>query len=375
MDGHHAFWLILLIEAHVRAGWTVEVLTARDTSPLEAQARLRGVDLSGVRLHREDEKDGTAVLKRARNLASERGAGRIFVAFLDRLWPAILAEDTDRLPGVKLSGIWFHPHALDNCWRWAPPLGKRWKLRGRLHRFLASEAAARVFDSVYFPVEESVARWCRLVPEVRAHLLPDPYEREPRLSRDEARRRLGLPADRVVFLHLGSPERRKGLPDVLAAFSRLRSRSFAAGSRLPLLLRAGPNDRLRSGERRLLEDLVREGWASAGGHFVPAEELMEYFAACDWVLIPYRKFRYSSGILANAIGADRQVIAYDYGEVGRFIKTTGGGVVCRHGSRDALYEALCTACTPGVAISSGARKEGRSPAAFIAALGGALAGQ
>jgi glycosyltransferase involved in cell wall biosynthesis len=345
LDGHHAFWLALLVEAHRRAGRAVEVLTVPDVSRLRAQAELRGFGLDGVRLHEAREAGEAGLLRQAREIAAATGAGRILVPFLDRYWPAILdeADETTGEGRVKLSGIWFHPHALDAGWRWAPPWGKRWRVRGRVHRFLRSARAAEVLDSLCFLVDEPVFRMREINPSVRGHLLPDPYEREPRLGREEARRLLGLPEDRTVFLHLGSAERRKGLPDVLAAFAELVRRSDLAPGRPPLLLRVGPNDRLRPAERALLDDLAARGRASVVDGFVPADLLMEYFAACDWVLVPYRKFRYSSGIVANAAGALRPVIAADHGQIGREVARDGLGMLYAHGSSAALAGALAKA--------------------------------
>jgi hypothetical protein len=120
--------------------------------------------------------------------------------------------------GPGWAGIWFHPHALESVWRWAPPLGKRWALRGRIHRFLRRARAGRAPEALWV-LDEDARRWLGAVrASIPGHVLPDPFEREPRLDRAAARRALGLPADRVIFLHLGSAEPRKGLPDTLGAF-------------------------------------------------------------------------------------------------------------------------------------------------------------
>lgn len=368
LDGHHAFWLALLIEAHRQAGWGVEVVTANDYSRLRAQAALRGFELSDVQIHAVSEATDSELLKQARALAKQVGADRVFVAFLDRFWPALLKQSRDWGQAVKVAGIWFHPHALDTKWRWAPPVGKRWKLRGRVNRFVRSSEARRMLDGVYFLLGEAKARLHRLAPTLRAHVLSDPFEREPYLSKEEARRVLGLPLDRMIFLHLGSAERRKGLPDTLEVFGRLNAAPDTAWPRLPLLLRVGSNDRLSAAERSQLDELIGQGWASSVESFVPAAELMEYFAACDWVLIPYRKFRYSSGILANAIGARRPVVAYDYGEVGRAVGTEGLGLICRHGSKKALLNAVRAACGLNSVHLADRSFRGRTVNDFIAML-------
>ncbi|MBC8012042.1 MAG: glycosyltransferase [Burkholderiales bacterium] len=370
LDGHHAFWLALLIEAHRQAGWGVEVVTSKDDSRLRAQAALRGFELSDVRIHAAVGTSDGELLKHARALAKRVDADRVFVAFLDRFWPALLEQSRDWSETAKIAGIWFHPHALDAKWRFAPPVGKRWKVRGELHRFIRSSAAARVLASLYFTVDEPVGKLARSNPALRGVLLPDPYEREPRLDRDAARRLLGVPAGRTVFLHLGSPERRKGLPDVLAAFERLGAGASPGSPAAPLLLRVGANNRLNRSERDRLAGLVSAGRAMAVEKFVPVDELMEYFAASDWVLIPYRKFRYSSGILANAIGAGRPVIATDHGHIGREVARAGFGFTYRHGSVPDLTRTLVRALeADAVTLGRAAgEKEARTADAFVAAV-------
>ncbi len=382
LDGHHAFWLALIIEAHVRAGWAVEVLTAPDPEPLRAQARLRGWDPAGLRLHALEATGDGRKLDQARAVAAATGAGRIFVMFLDRFWVPFLvrAEAWTKDSGPRLAGIWFHPHALDTRWRPAPPFGKRWTLRGRIHRFVRSRLAGRLFEAVYFLLDEPAGRWRRLVPETPAYVLPDPFERRPRLDAAAARTALGLPSDRTIFLHLGSPERRKGLVETLAALDALVADGRLPAGRPPMLLRVGRNDRLIASERGRLQRLVASGWVRTVEEFVPAEQLMEYFAASDWVLLPYRKFRYSSGILANAVGSGRPLLAADQGHVGRVVAEAGLGRVYPPGTdtlavalRAALESGAADAAAPGLAAEAVRREPERLVGAMALSLAAGVA--
>lgn len=354
-DGHHAFWLVLLILAHRRAGWAVSVLGDETNVALREQAELRGLNLAKVDWHRAvaPGRGGRALVAQAAELAGRLAAERVFFAFLDNVWEGLLGLDAGarRALAGRLEGVWFHPYALDACWRWAPPLGKRWAQRGRVHRGLrAGGALAQFFRGFYFLVDEAVEQLPQVASGLRAVRLPDPYERAPKLTREEARERFGLPEDRMIFLHIGSAEPRKGLPDVIEAFARLEAKAGAGWARRPLLLRVGSNKRLTAEERVGLNALVEAGAARLVESFVPAGDLMEYFAACDRVLIPYRKFRYSSGILANAMGAGRPVIASDYGHIGREVGLNSAGARFAHGSVPGLElclrEALAESAPP-----------------------------
>jgi hypothetical protein len=128
----------------------------------------------------------------------------------------------------------------------------------------------------------------------------------------------------------------------------------------------------------MLESLVAAGRARMIDRFVPEAEFMECFAASDWVLIPYRGFRFSSGILANAIGAGRPVIAGESGLVGRWVRERGLGMTVRTtGARDlaaciaGASRDLAAACRP--ALEAWAPEI--SPEAFVHALAAGVAGR
>lgn len=374
VDGHHAFWLVLIILAFQRAGRRVSVLGSADDSRVRSQAASHGLVWESVDwgVAGANERGGRGLVAEAARRAEAIGAERVFFAFIDKLWDGLLDADAGvrRALEGRVEGIWFHPYALDAKWRWAPPLGKRWRLRGRLHRWLRTPEGARLLRGLYFLVDEAVASMARVNAGIPGRQLSDPWERAPRLTREEARRALGLPEGRTIFLHLGSAEPRKGLPDVLAAFVRLTRGADAGAERAPFLLRVGSNGRLGTAERATLDKLAAGGWARAVERFVPADELPEYFSACDWVLVPYRKFRYSSGILANAIGARRPIIASDFGYIGRTAREGRLGLVYPHGSEQALEAALREALATG-AEASGISPEqlaARSPAAWQAGL-------
>lgn len=374
-DGHHAFWLVLIIQAFQRAGWVVSVLGPEDRERVSAQANALGLDLASVdwAVAGPKGRGGRMIVAEAAGRAAELGANRVFFAFLDNLWEGLLDADaaTRRALAGRCEGVWFHPYALDACWRWAPPLGKRWRLRGRLHRWWRGGAEG-LFRAVYFLVDTAADAMARTNAGVPCRILADPWEREPRLSRDEARRALALPEGRTVFLHLGGSDPRKGLADVLEAFERLVRGADPRAERAPWLLRVGSNARQGKAERARLDALVAGGWAGAVERFVPAEELPDYFAACDWTLIPYRKFRYSSGILANAVGAHRPVIAPDYGHIGRTVAAERLGLIYRHGSVSALTAALreATGGRPAAFEIGPERVAARSPEGWVAALAG-----
>ena len=135
------------------------------------------------------------------------------------------------------------------------------------------------------------------------------------IGREEARRRLGLPADAFVYVCLGLLRPYKGLEELLPAFRSLaggNARLIAAGKatdpryaeRLAAL--AGDDERIRLEPR-----------------FIPGDELQVYFNAADMAALPYRQittsgaamlaFSFGVPVLAPAIGAFPELVAPERG--------------------------------------------------------------
>ena len=104
------------------------------------------------------------------------------------------------------------------------------------------------------------------------------------------------------------------------------------------------NDKLSSKDRTKLSELVKIGSASLTDGFVPESDFIEYFSAADIILIPYRKFRFSSGILVNALNVGRPVLASNYGLIGKTVMKTASSNCFKHRSVSSLSKALVDLC-------------------------------
>lgn len=315
--------------------------------------RLRGIRLDKVNLIDVADRSRQELIELARELCQSQSFSSVFIPYLDHLFPLLL-EKPDYF-SVPVRGIWFNPHALDTRYRWLPPLDKRLRMRRATHLGLRRLPSSEWIQHLYLLDPHSVNAMKAVNPLVPATFLPDPGESLPSMTQSEALEHLGLPGDRLVFLHAGSPEKRKGFPDLLGAFSRLIEDGHLP--RKPLLIRVGPNDRLDSCHRRLLSRLEADGYVYCTNDFVSRADFMNYFSACDWVTLPYRNFRFSSGILANAILAQKPVVASDYGYIGRRVSGEQLGVVYKHGSCRSLTRVLKQIFfgkikTPRVAVDS-----------------------
>ena len=336
--GHRAFYLSLIVQA-MGGDDELSLLAPQDDPGIMDHFRRRGLDPGAYQFYPPH----GDIIARAADLCREHSINKVFFAYLDGFLPHLLSSDFP----CPVSGIWFHPYALDRRYRWLPPIDKRLRLRREIHHALRQPPGGLTIERLYFLDPGAVDAMAKLNPRIASTHLPDPWERMPAMTRDEARRHFGLPDDRIIFLHIGSSEKRKGLSDVLAAFESL-SPDAGRDDMRPLLLRVGENDRLRRPDRERLDALVTKGMAKVVDGFVSEADFIEYFSAADWILLPYRAFRFSSGILSNAIAAGRPVIAADHGFIGRTVRECPAGLLFRHRSRAALSSAIRQAmdCAP-----------------------------
>ena len=148
----------------------------------------------------------------------------------------------------------------------------------------------------------------RLFAPGRARFVGDPVPQPPLIGQQAARKLLGLEgAGRYLGL-LGSLDRRKAVPQLLAAF---RSARLAADDRLLLAGRLDPE------YARLIEssyaDLVREGRLVVMNRFLSDAELESGYEALDLATVVYDRFPGLASLALKAVAAGTPVIAHDFG--------------------------------------------------------------
>lgn len=186
-------------------------------------------------------------------------------------------------------------------------------------RKLLSQTLSRLFvhkanwDILHFLDPIPYELICCQYPEQahRFRLMPDPVESAPQISRDVARRKLGLPASGRYAGYLGLMSDRSAADRLLTAFRRTK---LASEDRL---LFAGPmSDDVRSCVNRDHGDLLGSGRVIKIERHLSLDEVMLGVMACDLVCIP-AKFRMgSSSFLIRAATAGRPVLADNFGWTG-----------------------------------------------------------
>lgn len=157
------------------------------------------------------------------------------------------------------------------------------------------------------------------------------------LTRQEARRKLGLRNDEKAILYFGAIKRYKGLEDLVAAFRQIAPRGeyhlIIAGER-----KKGHEEYWTSIQQAIERDPHRKKILQKID-FIPDNEIEIYFKAADVAVLPYTDI-FQSGILFLAYAFGLPVIASDVGSFSEDIVEGRTGFVCKPRDPDDLARAI-----------------------------------
>ncbi len=154
------------------------------------------------------------------------------------------------------------------------------------------------------------------------------------LPRDEARRRLGLPAEAPVLLFFGFIRKYKGLDVLLASMPAVVARLpdvrlVVAGESYDAMDEALEFVRVHGLERHVRFDLT----------YIPADAVPAYFGAADVVVQPYRSAT-QSGVAQIAFHFEKPLIVTDVGGLAEVVPHERAGFVVPPADAPALAAAI-----------------------------------
>lgn len=158
-----------------------------------------------------------------------------------------------------------------------------------------------------------------------AHLLADPVDPAPSMTKSQAKAMLGLdPAAKYISL-IGLIDKRKGVHDLLAAAKELATQSDSPAK----ILLAGKNS-LEARELLAAEygDLVLSGRVVVFDRHLSPSELWAACIASDVVTTPYPNHPYSASLLIRAASVGVPVLANAIGWMQDVTERFGLGWVC-----------------------------------------------
>jgi glycosyltransferase involved in cell wall biosynthesis len=223
-----------------------------------------------------------------------------------------------RAPDTRLLAICHN--VVDHEERRFGPLCARAVL-GTMHECLVHSAADEVRLRALLPDSRVIRGFHPLYEFARPSLL----------GKAEARAKLGLAGDTVLFFGFVRPY--KGLGDLLRALPRVLQR------RPMNLLVAGEFWGGSDGFRREVAELGLEGVVQCVDRYVPNEDVGLYFSAADLVVLPYLSGT-ASGVVQTAYGLDKPVVATTVGALGDIVEDGRTGYLVPPGQPAALADAI-----------------------------------
>ena len=212
-------------------------------------------------------------------------------------------------PGCRVIGILDNVIPHERHW-FDTPL-TRWFLKG--------------LDGAVTLCEEVGRDLLALRPDIPHAVLPHPIYTHfgAKLPREEAERRLNIPAGRRTLLFFGLIREYKGLDILLQAFDLL-------DDRYQLVVAGEPY-----GSFDKYQKLIDGGRAPADVHVFPDyirdAEVKNYFSAADLTVLPYRSAT-QSGISSVSAHFGVPMVVTDVGGLRETVGARGTGIVCENGT-------------------------------------------
>ena len=282
------------------------------------------------------------VIKRAKlewaiccEYAKELQAKSIFMMYFDHFQ---LACFTEPAPPCPISGIFFRPTLVNypaysikekiNYWR------KYLLLRAITHR--------KFLDTLFcldpFAVEFIQNNW----QTYKVKFLPDPVQIYPSTQPvNILKEELGIPPEKTVFLIFGHLDDRKGIAKVMDTLTQLSDKK----AKNICLLVVGPwdiNEKLVFEEKLAKLALKKMVQVVTHNDFVADENIQSFFEVADYVLALYQKHIGMSAIMVRAASAQKPLITYNYGLMGKITAEKQLGLIIDETIEDDLLTKLET---------------------------------
>lgn len=194
-------------------------------------------------------------------------------------------------------------------------------------------------DSIILQAPGSMDRFAELFPDLKEkmHMVPHGHMLdyvEP-ADKEESRKRLGIPNDKLVFLFFGQIKKVKGVDILLKALLKLKDRYpevcvVIAGS----VWKADFSECQEIIDNNDLHDCLKTDI-----RYIPDEEVKYFYSASDVSVLSYTDV-YQSGVIQLAYGYKKAVVSSDLPAFTQFVKEGKTGYVSKAGDPDSLAQAM-----------------------------------
>jgi glycosyltransferase involved in cell wall biosynthesis len=210
-------------------------------------------------------------------------------------------------------------------------------------RFWSLKVLYRTVDRIIVHTQGMKQELCRRfsVDPAKVHVIPHGVNNRVAvtgLSREEARRRLGIPADANMLLFFGYVDRYKGVDLLLESFALLSREDQA----LRLVI-AGMPKRGAAAAEEVRQQIQQLGLTNvrADLQFIPTEEVEAYFTAADCLVMPYRRI-FQSGVIFLAWRFGLPIVATDVATLREDVRDGDTGFTAKENTAEGFADAVRT---------------------------------
>jgi glycosyltransferase involved in cell wall biosynthesis len=267
--------------------------------------------------------------------AKQYNAVLAFFMYIDYLQLAILSQSP---PPCPISGILFRPTLVNyEAISWKEKLNY-WRKNITLRYFVKNKSVDSLFNLDVYATELIEQNWRTQ----KVRFLPDPVQVYPsQQTPADIKFALGIEENRKVFLIFGYLDSRKGISEVMeaiAAISREKSQKAC-------LLLVGPWE---ENERKLFEIQSQKIKQNTDFQvvikdtFIKDEDIQPYFDASDFALALYPKHFGMSAIMVRAAAAQKPLLTYPFGLMGKIVGEHELGITIHHDLKEKMEMLLET---------------------------------
>ena len=158
------------------------------------------------------------------------------------------------------------------------------------------------------------------------------------ITKDVARKKIGIPEGKKVILFFGSIRKYKGLEYLISAFQNVKQEL----DDIALLIVGNIYNSDNEGFKfysDLIDLISHDDDIICINEYIPFEKIKSYFIASDLVVLPYIK-TYTSGVLLAAYAAGRPAIVTDTGALSEVVEIGKSGFIVPPKDVNALTQAI-----------------------------------
>ena len=242
-----------------------------------------------------------------------------FFMYIDYLQLAVLSKSS---PPCPVSGILFRPTLVNYSTNSLKDKLNYWRKNITLKYFVKSKSVDSLFSLDPFARDFIEENWHTN----KVKHLPDPVQVYPSTQAEfQMKKTLGIEENRKVFLIFGYLDSRKGILEVMETIGNISREKSQKGCLLIVGL-------WEENERILFDSILpkiqqlSDFQIIVKNTYIKEEEIQEYFKVADYALALYHKHFGMSGIMVWAAAAQKPIIAYNFGLMGRIVSENELGI-------------------------------------------------